>query len=172
MTSTTERALALRQEHPDIRASVIARTLGVSRERVRQILYRAGLPTHFVKQDGCPVCGLKRSYYSKRRCMDCRIRATPKIERSCGWCGTSVVRKASCWRNGQEPKVLFCTKQHQGFWAGKYHGFAAHPENKKQLKTHCIRGHPLVEDNLYHFKRGRACKACSKGRHARERLGS
>ena len=43
--SVAEHAIALRQEHPTMRAIEIAKELNVSRERVRQVLKRAGLAT-------------------------------------------------------------------------------------------------------------------------------
>lgn len=37
------------------------------------------------------------------------------------------------------------------------------------VKTHCLKGHPLTEDNVYRTAKGRQCKACAKARAATQR---
>ena len=37
------------------------------------------------------------------------------------------------------------------------------------VKTHCLKGHPLTEDNVYRSAKGRECKTCSKARAATAR---
>jgi len=52
--TTRDKVLAIRAEQPNAHAAQIARTIGVTRERVRQILKAAGLPTAIPGADGRP----------------------------------------------------------------------------------------------------------------------
>ena len=57
-TTTRERIVTLRDNHPNLPAVRIAEFLSVSRERVRQILKAEGLPTRVRPDYGeCKVCG-------------------------------------------------------------------------------------------------------------------
>ena len=52
--TTRDKVLEIRAEEPNAQAADIARTVGVTRERVRQILQQAGLPTQVGGTRGRP----------------------------------------------------------------------------------------------------------------------
>ena len=52
--TTRDKVLEIRAEEPNAQAADIARTVGVTRERVRQILQQAGLPTEVGGTRGRP----------------------------------------------------------------------------------------------------------------------
>ena len=52
--TTRDKVLEIRSEEPNAQAADIARTVGVTRERVRQILQQAGLPTQVGGTRGRP----------------------------------------------------------------------------------------------------------------------
>lgn len=57
-TGVADRVVELRSQHPSMKAVEIARQVRVSKERVRQILKKTGLPTRFVRMPRpCRFCG-------------------------------------------------------------------------------------------------------------------
>lgn len=55
--TTTKTLLALRSSNPCKSTASLGRELGISRERARQILSRAGMPTTIIRPKSlCPVC--------------------------------------------------------------------------------------------------------------------
>jgi len=95
----TYRVEELRKQNPEITASAMSEILGITRERVRQILVMLGLPTRVPpNNDSCEDCGVHISpSRSKRqvRCVSCRkiyIKQQSWAEVSCTWCGKSVFK--------------------------------------------------------------------------------
>lgn len=81
----------------------------------------------------CPVCGKSTSRYFTFCSKDCFHRYHNPLL-SCSECGTLFERRLSIImthskRQDYKGVGVFCSKQCQGKWWGKNHGFAAHPEN-------------------------------------------
>ena len=90
--------IAIRTENPDISAAEISRRLGITRERVRQILKREGLVTRVPtirRKYGCIKCGIefiKTPNSSYKHCESCledfhSSRQNSVVEFSCLRCG-------------------------------------------------------------------------------------
>jgi len=112
----------LRQQNPSMPAIRIAEILKISRERVRQLLTEAGLPTHFIKQYGwCELCGgampaTRKSYCSK----ECRTKGI-RVTFQCDYCGQDKVLIRATY-NAQKRrgyKHMYCSIQcrNWGKWA-------------------------------------------------------
>ena len=117
-----EKVSLLRRQHPSMQAIRIAETLNISRERVRQLLTEAGLPTYFRKHYGwCELCGspmpaTRKSYCSK----ECRTKAK-RITFQCDYCGHDKVLIQAAY-NAQKRrgyKHMYCSIQcrNWGKWA-------------------------------------------------------
>ena len=172
------KAVAMRKADPTLTAQAIATVLGVTRERVRQILTTAGIT---VRQPIKP----------KRNCLHCpKILYPNSMGGMCNSCrkiqGTRIVRCASCnspkmvtrteYNRGQAPNKLrkrpqeryFCNNVCKGKWVGKHYGIGnpSHPSRveNKLPRTHCGRGHLMEGDNVYKFtdkgRPRRVCRAC------------
>lgn len=96
----------LRKQDPEIKASDMAKILGISRERVRQILLMLKLPTQVPPNDKfCKDCGVHLSpsrYKRQKRCVSCRkiyIKHRSWVEVQCTWCGKSVIKLRSSIKN-------------------------------------------------------------------------
>jgi hypothetical protein len=66
--SVADEALALIRSRPEATNAALARVLGVSRERVRQIREAAGLPSSQPPKMPCRVCGRASSSRTKNLC--------------------------------------------------------------------------------------------------------
>ena len=117
----------LRKRNPCMTLKQIGDKVARSKERVRQILSRAGLPTRGLVQPKlryeCPGCGrLLRGPTSS--CPTCRMGTFV-----CENCGNEFQRgvavQRSLFKRGQ--KRLFCTKKCVGRFAGTHYGWAVHP---------------------------------------------
>jgi len=91
--------IALRTNQPNIRASRIAEIIGVSRERVRQILVELDMPTNFFKQRiyHCIECG-KEIYKPSNYCQNCYTEKCHKKYRTkliCPYCKKEFSRMNS-----------------------------------------------------------------------------
>lgn len=121
--------------------AIIARELGVSRERVRQIAKKEGyvMPRRVVKMNRnrvCDVCGKK--FYSKakkKRCSEkCSLIHRKKAyytTSQCKWCGKEIEYLRSKKGSGRERK--YCSKKCQGKYIGENYGFSKQKLSKKEL---------------------------------------
>ena len=111
----------------------IGREVGVTKERVRQILKKYNQPTkHFVQRYLCLNCGsvlpTKNKYSPPLFCnKKCRYEyAHPLME--CEVCGILVRRnvKRMIWENLHNPlrtgEHIFCGKKCHGIWFGRNYG--------------------------------------------------
>jgi hypothetical protein len=128
--NTAPQVLALRAEHSDWTLAQIAsavRPIPISRERVRQVLRKAHLPTRrFIPQVFCADCGegpLVGSEIRKyslqdnpttrlRLCSQCRWNRI-WMRLTCAYDGKEVMRLCS---RGQPPGLVFCDKRCHGLW--------------------------------------------------------
>ena len=127
--TTKELIRNLRVAHPDMKAKHMASDLGVSRERVRQILNELGLPIHFPPIEYvCIDCGKPVSYKAKR-CRACYISLYSKrTEFVCLQCSKAFSRRNSEVRASlkRSNKISFCSKRCQGTWLGQNYGLRSH----------------------------------------------
>ncbi len=120
--SKTQQVLALRKADPRLAAVRIAEILMITRERVRQILKQAGLPTHIPRHYGyCELCGKDKSATRTTYCSDeCRFEAT-RITFACTFCGTSKTLRRSAYNAqvGRGYKHMYCSVEcrQRGNWA-------------------------------------------------------
>lgn len=111
---TAERVWAIREENPRALAIDISKEVGVSRERIRQILIDLGLPTKFRKEptNWCALCVQPipdTRLYCNRRCQE----RAHRVEVVCAGCGVQFSLRLSVYhvRQGRnKPGRLWCTK--------------------------------------------------------------
>jgi hypothetical protein len=95
--SNRQKVFALREGDPNLAAVRIAEILNITRERVRQILKQAGLPTYIPKHYGyCALCGKDKPTSRITYCSpECKFKAN-RISFKCTFCGNSkTVRRSS-----------------------------------------------------------------------------
>ena len=117
-----QRVLELRETNPSLAAVRIAEILNITRERVRQILKKEGLPTHIPRHYGfCAVCSQDMPATRTRYCSaECRIVAT-RVTITCTFCGNSKTLRRSAY-NAQVKrgyKHMYCSVKcrQRGNWA-------------------------------------------------------
>lgn len=128
MKNTRSTVLDLAKSHKHHSMVGIAEEVGVSRERVRQILRSENIAdytskTRFKKPHYCSKCGnvilVNNGRYAKL-CVDCRHMVNP-VTWPCDYCGCPVTRKyyhRKRFKNGELSGLVFCNKQCQGLWLG------------------------------------------------------
>ena len=122
LSSNREMVRGLRQLDPSMPAIRIAEALNISRERVRQLLNEAGLPTCFRKQYGlCELCGGEMPPNRKFYCSTpCRTKAK-RVTFQCDYCGRDkvLIRAAYNAQKRRGYKHMYCSVQcrNWGKWA-------------------------------------------------------
>jgi RNA polymerase-binding transcription factor DksA len=117
-----EKVSLLRQKDPSMPAVRIAEALNISRERVRQLLNEAGLPTYFRKYYGsCELCGGDIPSSRKAYCSnECRTQAK-RITFQCDYCGQDkiLIRAAYNAQKRRGYKHMYCSIKcrNWGKWA-------------------------------------------------------
>jgi hypothetical protein len=130
----------LRREHPMWSLQTIGNTIGVSRERVRQLLKGEGMPTAAVK-------------------------ALPIVELTCNHCGATFERLQRLHTSNQErgSRATYCGASCQR------QGLAKLLRERAAAVTECRNHHPLTPENTLWFTRKhpsrgaismRRCKRC------------
>ena len=116
MTTTREKVLELRRRDPKMLANHIAIELGVSRERIRQLLKEAELATDLrppAKVHHCKQCGseiLYNQWYEGNDCSPCQ-RARYNTTVPCAYCGTPVTRNTREIERSSQVNI-FCSHEH------------------------------------------------------------
>lgn len=147
LTTAGKRTIELREAHPDWRMIRIADEVGLSRERVRQLLKRAGLITtqpHVIRC--CKRCGkalprVDGAHSYPKYCSDaCRV---PKVTLPCNYCGKPVTRRLALYQAqtlGGSPSAkeryrgnVYCSRRCVGHVAGRTWGWAKQPSWKERL---------------------------------------
>lgn len=128
LLSTRDRVIALRTHDQTLRATHIAKMVGVSRERVRQILSGEGLSTKvpFTSFAFCEDCN-KRLSTKSRFCKVCFMKSR-RMELVCMSCGTAyqIRKKEVETRRARGYKLNFCSRRCLGAHAGHTYGFGVH----------------------------------------------
>ena len=133
-SDTRQRVKELRMSNMFMRMSAIARLIGISRQRVFQILQEEGLPTkHLVKpvnkdQYSCLVCGKISTH---KFCSDECQKKWQQIPVVCTRCGKlffrNVHRFLANYRD--HSSTLFCSRNCQSRWIGEHYGFKSDPNH-------------------------------------------
>ena len=125
-----QEVIRTRQENSGASLVEIGGRFGISRERVRQILKQAGMPTRAYYPPrpsySCNYCGkeIKKGLHCNRQCRHnaCNVKI------ACCECGNlkeyntrRLIRGIAHGLHSTE--LFFCTKKCQGAWQGKQHGF-------------------------------------------------
>jgi len=120
---SVDKVAELRWQNPRMRASAIARQVGVSRERVRQILVQLRLPTRFpIQSKLCRNCSVK---IPRKNVSDlCRKCRQEEVTLICDECGQqySVLRSREKAKQKRGHKHRFCSRECVGKWTGKHYG--------------------------------------------------
>lgn len=129
------KVVQLRQANPCASLQQIGSQVGISRERVRQILKRSQQPTRrYIRRQlyYCLVCG--KSTPNKNWCsQQCKYEYSyPWVE--CTQCHNLFRRRASniihpAYDARYTGKGIFCSKKCRGIWLTAHYGFAAFPEH-------------------------------------------
>jgi hypothetical protein len=121
----------------------IGRKFGVTREDVRQVLSKAGLPTRKWKQSFiCSYCGKLLTGHGSMFCSRECYKNYHRVELQCDQCGQLFRRRLSEVRatlkrrfeNRSESKLWFCGHKCQGYWLATNYGFGAYPAHANHYK--------------------------------------
>ena len=108
-----QRVFALREEHPDWTLDAIGQEVGVTRERVRQILKKGGMPTKAKRTPRlCSVCKIRVETSRKFCSSECR-KKNSSITFQCSFCGIDVTWARSVY-NAQKRrgyKNIHCSRE-------------------------------------------------------------
>jgi len=118
----------MRQNNPNIKAIDMAREIGVTRERVRQVLKSLELSTNFRRKWFCRDCGKRVARYATR-CKACYIESRYTFY-TCEECGaTKRIYIADLKR--LHPR--FCSQKCQGKWLGRNYGSKRRGKLRQEL---------------------------------------
>jgi len=136
--------LAIRRRDPSALMAKIALGLGISRERVRQILTKEFLATQVAcfrpdqRSHCCLRCGQAMSrlgsYHKSAEvvgwCVIC-VRESKLVELMCTGCGAPFLRAVRLVAQAvsRGAQLVFHSKSCQGSYTARRYGFLAHPEN-------------------------------------------
>lgn len=115
----------LRHKNPCLTLGQLGRAAGVTRERARRVLVKAGLETVRKRSRvSCERCGGPLRSGRKRFCCRACQTAATWVDVSCEVCGALFQLKQSHFirrvRHGQQH--FFCSKRCQGTWLGLHYG--------------------------------------------------
>lgn len=120
--------VAYRQANPTLTLQAIGVRYGVTRERVRQILRRGGLPTRRPPPPMrfCKACSLPLNRDAARFCSTACWSVSLRITLTCEECGTLFKRRAAdhAYRLRCGQRHIWCGKRCSGLWLGRTFGFA------------------------------------------------
>lgn len=137
----SESIVESRRQNPMWTLQTIANLVGVSRERVRQVLNQNHMPTSAVKE-------------------------LPVVVLTCDWCSVQFERGVRVHQRRLKlgAQRVYCGSECQQEGLGAWH------HEKSLARTECDNGHPLTPGNIYIVKtknkkdgkasRGRRCRVC------------
>jgi len=133
-----DRIAYLRNTYPERTMTSIAKEVGVSRQRVHQVLQQEGLPTKSFRTLSIGYCQICEKPYPEllsrypKAHKECRLAAN-RVTVRCNYCGEpKEITLGLYYRavNGYETKQgikykgdFYCDKQHQGRWLAEQYGF-------------------------------------------------
>ena len=152
-----EEVAALRRQNPMWTLQRIANVMGVSRERIRQLLKSEDMPTAAAKDP--PVRG--RPPLAKGLLL---------VTLTCGSCGVAFERLARTHGYNQKRGIVgtYCTQDCQRVAFGELH------HERRAKRTECSKGHPLTPQNVRattttgptgRIYKGRLCQMCNNAYH-------
>lgn len=126
----------------------LAAPLGLTRERVRQILEKLGhhKPHHGARKASCPTCGKTFRLDGGRKHCSRACSYAKRTVHLCSWCGKPIVRRESINERGRQEgwdqnpyrakpqSNWFCNYSCQGSYFGNRHG-TGNPNHPLQLKA-------------------------------------
>lgn len=124
--------LETRSRSPEMPMSQIAKAVGISRERVRQILKQQGLPTRalptkalpqFCSDCGAPISKTNRSGLCAKCFKNYRF-GQSRVTLVCEVCGSTFERTRTHYRMAMKRgyRHQFCSHVCQGRWLGRHYG--------------------------------------------------
>jgi len=134
---TRQRVKELRVTNHFMTMAEIARVVGITRQRVFQVLQEEGLPTkHLVRpvkkyQYNCLVCGkISTNKFCSKECEK-QWRQIPIV---CTKCGRIFFRSTTQLLHNYRThnRSLFCSKDCAGKWIGEHYGFKSFPNHVGQ----------------------------------------
>ena len=136
-SSTKKRVRELRLANLCMTMSEIADIVGISRQRVFQILQEEGLPTkHYIKkyQYRCLVCG---TIGNRKFCSDECKKKWQQVPIVCTRCGKLFTRNVTQFlKNYRHHNYhLFCSRYCSGKWSGEYYEFKSHANHVESSKS-------------------------------------
>jgi len=122
--SSRAQILTMVSKNSSLRPAEIAREIGLSRERVRQIMLTLGLTTRQprVPKKLCPTCSAPIYTNNKKHCSrPCQI-ASKYITLVCDQCDTKFRRRKVSYARSlmREYKHTWCSKECQGKYLSTY----------------------------------------------------
>jgi predicted RNA-binding Zn-ribbon protein involved in translation (DUF1610 family) len=135
--------------------SEIAREIGISRERVRQLRVKLGVPRNVKLSNRCFDCG-KPMRAGRKRCPECHqaFKDAQWASMRCDNCGKEYVIRASRARakSKKGSKYDFCSKRCQGLYAASHWGFIRRPPPRKYTCPVC--GNKMRRAGPSFFRKG------------------
>jgi hypothetical protein len=140
--STATKVIELRVRHPEATLRALGDAVGVTYERVRQILNENNLPTkssvfHAKELRRCKYCGLQfdcpassKQLFCSRQCREIYIRLNNRILLECCVCHKLFYRSLRFYKRAMKSpkyrtKQVFCSRQCLGHYVGKHNGRGA-----------------------------------------------
>lgn len=137
MTSRRDKAIALRKANPCLTTAAIGRKVGLSKQRVWQILSAAGLPTKAWRQKyACWRCGAGLKKPVKRGLCPRCFEESRRLEAICDVCGRHFLREVSVVRRAAKKgyEHFFCSRQCLGRFVGETFGLNTSSTNRPPRK--------------------------------------
>ena len=125
MNATSAKVIALRIYNPSLKGSEISSLIGISRERVRQILKKYELPTKAsINYNSCLQCKKSTGKTGRKFCNPTCRTLYINIQLECEVCHNKFDRRKAVHEHNLEKgyKHIYCCKQCQGHWLGVHHG--------------------------------------------------
>jgi hypothetical protein len=152
-----EEVAALRRQNPMWSLQLIANAIGVSRERIRQLLKSEDMPTAAATEP--PVKG--RPHLAKGLLL---------VTLTCGSCGTAFQRLERTHLYNRKRGIVgtYCTQDCQRVAFGEFQ------HERGAYRTKCSKGHPLTPQNIRAtittspaglIYKGRRCRTCHNAYH-------
>ena len=126
--NTADKVKFIRNQKPSATLQEIGTMVNRTRERIRQILNKLGLPTKAIHTKRlCPICNKEIATSDKRYCSrECLSKSYRQLF-ICEVCGQpfALLNSVANARVGKGGHIRFCSKYCQGKWLGQNYGKGA-----------------------------------------------